>query len=159
MIYIAIALACLLVIGPVMWMRPSPAQKRQTRLRLRARALGLEVRLTPMPQARRPRVRQEAPLQGVVYRLPVFDRRAVVAVEHRIVREQAAAPWETDSEQPLPTALQIALDKVAGAVPQDVAAIEIMPQGPAVYWLEKGDEETVVELFNHLQSLRAAMAV
>jgi hypothetical protein len=97
--------------------------------------------------------------QGVVYRLLVGDRRSVVAVEQRLVRENAESDWEKEFDQPLPPQLQAALDSVSAKLPGDAVAIEIMPQGPAIYWQERGDENTVTELAAQLQQLRDAMKV
>jgi hypothetical protein len=159
MLYVIAIVVLALILGPVLWMKPSATQALQTRLRLRARALGLDVRLCNLPQSRRARVRLEPPRQGVVYRLPVFDPRSVLALEYRIVREDSAAPWEPEQTIALPPTVQASLDRVAAAMPAAVAAIELAPQGPAVYWQERGDEQTVTALAQQLQSLRDAMAV
>ncbi len=158
MIYAFIALIVALVLGPVLWLKPSPAQARQTRLRLRARALGLEVRLCSLPQTRRSRVRKEPVRQGAVYRLPVHDRAAQVAVSYLVVREAGAADFESEKPTAPPQALAQQLDRVAAIVPADVVGIELAPEGPAFYWSERGDEEVVTLLAAQLTLLRDTQA-
>lgn len=152
-------LVAAMVLGPVLWMKPSAAQQRQTRLRLKARQLGLDVRLCNLPQTRRQRVRREDPVQGVVYRLPVPDRRKVVALEYLTVREAGGSPWEVEGQPAPGPGLQPVLQAVCAALPGDVIGLEVAPQGPACYWRERGDEDTVAQLAAELQRLREAMAL
>lgn len=158
MVYLVVLLAMALVLGPVFWLRPSPAQKRQARVRMAARAHGLDVRLTDLPQTHRAAVRREDVNQGVVYRLPVFDPRAVISLKHRCVREPGATAWEDEGDV-LPAALQERLAQMLTQMPDDAVAVELGPQGPAVFWSERGSEEMVVHLAAQLKALRAAMTV
>jgi hypothetical protein len=157
MAYVIAIVAVLMIVGSVMWLKPSKAQQRQTRLRLLARQLGIDVRLCNLPQSRRARVRAERPEQGVVYRLPIFERREPPAPQYLLCREHAAAPWESESVAALPSALRALVEKVGAELPADAVAIELGPQGPAVYWRERGDEDTLRRLGTALQELRAAL--
>lgn len=156
MAFVLILLAVALVIGPVLWMKPSQGQARQARIRLKARALGLDVRLTELPQTHRAAVRREDVRQGVVYRSVVYDPRTVIALNHRLIRD--ADQWEAEGDK-LPPALQGVLDQVSANLPASVVAIELGPQGPGVYWREVGDEPEVEQIAAQLKTLLAAMRV
>ena len=157
MAYVIAIVAVLMMVGSIMWLKPSKAQQRQTRLRLLARQLGIDVRLCNLPQSRRARVRIERPQQGVVYRLPIYQRREPLAPEYLLCREDSAAAWESESAAALPPPLRALVDQVSAELPADAVAIELGPQGPAVYWRERGDEETLRRLAKSLAELRAAL--
>ena len=154
---IAIVVA-LSLLGSVLWLKPSPAQRRQAELRALARQLGLDVRLAPLPQTRRARVRQQAPDPGVVYRLLRFDLKVPLARDYVLVRESADAPWEPQTDELLPTALQRVLDEVLQGLPRDSLAVELTPHGPGVYWRERGDAQTVRDLGGSLERLVQALS-
>lgn len=156
MAWVIAMLALALVVSPVVWMMPSPAQRRQARLRQRAMQLGLQVRVGELPQTHRQRVRREPARAGVSYRLPVHDQRELFAGEYRLCRERAGGAWVAEPERTLAPVLREALDAAMAAVPADVAAIELTPQGPALYWTERGDEPEVELLAAQLQALARA---
>lgn len=156
MAYLVIFLAVALVIGPVLWMKPTRSQARQAQIRQLATQGGLDVRITELPQTHRAQVRRDAALQGVVYRLPVRDPRTVVGLQHRVVRD--AEMWEAEGDQ-LPRPLGEVLANICVDVPADVVAIEIGPQGPGVFWRERGDAAAVAQIIAQLQKLRDAMSV
>jgi len=177
MAYVIAIVAVLMMVGSVLWLKPSKAQQRQTTLRLLARQLGLDVRLCSLPQSRRARVREVRPDQGVVYRLPIFERREPPPPEYLLCRENADSPWvaeksvaeksvvekgaleksSAEAEVQLPSALRALVEKVAAELPADAVALELGPQGPAVYWRERGDENTLRRLHQSLLELRAAL--
>lgn len=154
--YLIGALVIALVVGPVLWLRPSQGDKRRTGLRLLARRLGLQVRLCNLPQTRRARVRREDTEQGVVYQLPVPDPGKLRPIDYLLVRD-AAGSWENENSEALPPALQAALERAIAALPADAVALELVPQGPAVYWRERGGEATVEALAAQLRALREVM--
>lgn len=157
MAVIIAAVAILLVFGSVMWLKPSPAQQRQTRMRLLARELGLDVRLTNIPQTRRARVREERPEQGIVYRLLQFgDNKNRLRRDYLWCRDSADAGWEIEAADGLVPALRAQLEAVFSELPADARAVELTPNGPGVYWLERGGEESVRrmrELLARLQQI------
>lgn len=156
MTYVIAVVALLLVVSPVMWMMPSPVQRRQARLRSRAAQLGLQVRLGELPQTRRQRVRREPARQGVSYGLPIYGKPELFDGEYRLCREQAGAAWEAEPERTLAPVLVAALDSAAAAVPADVVAIDLTPQGPVLWWSERGDEQVVASIAAQLQALAQA---
>jgi len=157
MAYVIAIVAVLMMVGSVMWLKPSKGQQRQTQLRLLARQLGIDVRLCDLPQCRRARVREERPEQGVVYRMPIFERTEPPLPEYLLCRDSAAAPWSVEVAAALPPRLQALVDKACAELPVDTAALELGPQGPAVYWRERGDEDTLRRLYRTLADLRAEL--
>lgn len=157
MALVVVILAVLVVVGSVMWLKPSAAQQRQTRLRLLARELGIDVRLCSLPQCRRARVREERPEQGTVYRLPIFDPAAQDLPQYLLCRDNADSPWAVEMDAPLAPPVQALVDRVCAALPRDAVALELGPAGPAVYWRERGDEDTLRRLYKSLEELRAAL--
>lgn len=147
----------LMLIGSVLWLKPSPSQQRQTKLRLLARQLGLDVRLTALPQVRRARVRGETPQQGVVYRLLKFGEHNPDALEYLICRANAESEWETESDVTLPAPIRTELDRVLAQLPSDAVAFEITPVGCGVYWRERGDEDTLRLLKQLLESMQQVL--
>lgn len=149
--------AVVAMFGSMMWMRPSPAQQRQTEMRLLARQLGLDVRLASLPQTRRARVRQEAPRSGIVYRrLQYDDRKSAVRRDYLWCRSSADSPWEIEDADGLAPALREQVEALFEQLPADAAAVELTMHGPGVYWQERGGVEAVrmvAELLQQLQQL------
>lgn len=150
--------AILMVFGSVMWLKPSAAQQRQTRMRLRARELGLDVRLASIPQTRRDRVREERPEQGVVYRLLQFgDKKNRLQRDYVWCRDNTHSVWEIEKDEGLPSPLRMQVEAVFSDLPADTRAVELTPNGPGVYWLERGDEESVRRLHDILARLQQVL--
>lgn len=147
----------LMLIGSVLWLKPSASQQRQTQLRLLARQLGLDVRLSAVPQVRRARVRGELPQQGVVYRLLKFGEHREKPIEYLLCRADAQSPWESESALKLSPAVQAELDRVLLQLPSDALAFEITPIGCGVYWRERGGEDAVRLLKQLLESMQQVL--
>lgn len=147
--------AILMVFGSVMWLKPSAAQQRQTRMRLAARELGLDVRLAAVPQTRRARVREERPEQGVVYRLLQFgDKKNALQRDYLWCRDNAGSAWEIEVTDGLSPTLRAQAESVFNELPADVKAVELTPNGPGFYWLERGGEDVVRRLHDVLLRLQ-----
>lgn len=151
-------IVALMVIGSVLWLKPSASQQRQTRLRLLARQLGLDVRLSALPQVRRARVRAELPQQGVVYRLLRFGENKEKPVEYLICRVDAHTPWESESNIELSPPVRAELERVLAQLPNDAVAFEITSAGCGVYWRERGDEEMIHRLKQLLESMQNVLS-
>lgn len=149
--------AVLVLVGSVLWLKPSPAQQRQTKLRLLARSLGLDVRLSALPQVRRARVRGEDQQQGVVYRLLRFGEQSATPLEYVVCRVNAQSEWESESKQTMTPVQRSVLDNVLAQLPNDAVAFEITAGGCGVYWRERGDEETVQLLKRLLETMQAVV--
>ncbi|WP_372860547.1 hypothetical protein [Spongiibacter sp.] len=64
------------MLAPILWIIPSPRQRRQVQLRERARELGVAVQIMVLPQNRRQRVRREAEQNGLAYSMNLPKSRA-----------------------------------------------------------------------------------
>jgi hypothetical protein len=102
-------------------------------------------------------VREERPEQGAVYRLPIFERREPPLPEYLLYRENSSVAWESETTAELPPALCAAIDKISAELPGDAVALELGPHGPAVYWRERGDEDSLRHLYESLVELRSAL--
>lgn len=154
-IAIVVALALL---GSVLWLKPSPAQRRQAELRELARQLGVDVRLASLPQTRRAMVRKQAADSGVVYRLLRFDIKVPLPRDYVLVRENVGAPWEPRTDDVLPATVQQAIEAVLSGLPRDCVAVELTPHGPGIYWRERGDAQTVRDLASSLERLMQGLS-
>ncbi len=144
MTFIIAAVAILVIIGSVMWLKPSPTQRRQTQMRLLARELGLDVRLSALPQTRRARVRQERPEQGVVYRWLQFgENKNGLTRDYLWCRDDANSAWESESADGLSPSLRVKIEAIFTELPADARAVELAPHGPGIYWMERGGEDAV----------------
>jgi hypothetical protein len=146
----------LVLVSSVLWLKPSAAQQRQTELRLLARRLGLDVRLCPLPQTRRDRVRGEPAQQGVVYRLLRFGAGNRASFHYLACRADAHSEWESETATALPAAVRAALERALSELPADAVAFEIAAQECGVYWRERGDEEIVKLLRRLLEDVQQA---
>src|SRR5690554_4998599 len=138
--YVVMGLVAAMVIAPVLWIMPSPRQRRQEHMRARARALGIDVRVGELPQTRRARVRRESPRHGAAYRLTGAGarsgRRATL-----VCRDGPAAPWQLESGDEPPPALAGPLARFSARAPADVVALELDAAAPTAFWREVGDVE------------------
>lgn len=147
----------LVLVGSLMWLKPSAAQQRQTKMRLLARQLGLDVRLCSLPQTRRARVREETPTPGVVYRLLSFGDRKAAAIELLLCRVDAESEWESENAAGFPEALHTAIEPILKELPADTVAFEITPTGCGIYWRELGGEDAVHRVQRCLEATRNAV--
>ncbi|MDX9873458.1 MAG: hypothetical protein RBS88_00995 [Spongiibacteraceae bacterium] len=155
MAWIVIVLGALLVIGPIFWIMPSARDRRLAELRSTAAKLGLELADVELPQTRRQRVRLEETQRGMLYRAPLLQKPAVPVPLVRWVREAPDAPWVREGEPPLEWSAR--LDAVLEQLPRSVCAFELGARGPAIYWREQGNEETVRQLAALLKPLAAEL--
>lgn len=150
MSYIIIGLILALMLAPVFWIMPSASQKRQMQLRQRAMSIGFQVKLCPLPQTYRERVRQQDEVQGVVYRLPW---RASLSTKerfnHLILRHEDGA-----DSQPIDSPFDRLMPAWLSGLPEYVMALELSNAGVAIYWREQGGIERLEPLHASVESIR-----
>lgn len=130
-----------LVLAPVMWMMPSPAQKRQIVLRERARELGLMVHIVDLPQTHREKIRKEPSQKGVSYSVRIARQKGWQRPHWFVWREQP-----TDEPAPTyqpPRAILEQLQSLRDQMPADMVGVESCEMGYSAYWRERGDSATV----------------
>ena len=138
-----------MVLAPVLWIMPTPKQKRQMALRQKAMAMGLQVRVCDLPQTHRAQVRGESPVQGVVYRMLWFrtiNKNSLF--EHLCLREP------DESEYSKKTLLDSLLLSAVERLPKCVVALEYTHSGLGIYWTEQGGIAQVDIIYQQLMTLK-----
>lgn len=151
MVWLIIIGILIVAFGPLLWLMPSPRERRLARLRQRAYRHGMRVELRRLPRhdvtpeervtagARELDVTRET----AAYVHPLAPRLRMLPAL-RVLRHgdgtSAAAGWAFQAgrrpEHPrLPAALE-ALEPVLDDLPDDVVGFETEPQSVAAYWLE-----------------------
>lgn len=147
-----------LVLGPVMMLRPNPAQKRKENMRLRARAEGIHYSVRNLPQQAD---EQEKPAPIAVYFLPPAGAQSSGGWMLQRTRYQHDIHflgwWAWHGENRASGAEQAVLREQLEALPQGVRAVSIGAEGIAVYWDEKGGDEVLQQVQRLLKSLQAAI--
>lgn len=134
--YVVIVLILALLLGPVVWLRPSPVDQRRERQRNRARALGLQVRVCDLPQTRRERVRREHTAVGASYSLLMDDREMPAGYW----LHASDGSWQDADGDPLPAAQQDWLSAAEVDLPAGVVALQRGGRMTTAYWDERGGE-------------------
>lgn len=155
--YFFIVLAIIVVLSPLMWLRPSPGQLRRTRLRARAAAIGLRVQLVPAVDA----AADEKQPDSVRYLLPGGDaqHRPLIGTFWILVRSGRRG-WESPwvgwrwLRAEAPVSVQKALTDAVERLPADVTGICCDSQGVSVYWDEQGAESQVDSIYEILNDIK-----
>lgn len=156
MAWVIIVLGALLVIAPVIWIMPTPQQRRHERLRAEARRAGLDVVASELPQTRRARARREATRRIMLYRSTWSPERIPWPCSAWWLRLPEGG-WEEGSE-PVSGPVAEAVDQLLARLPASVLGVGIGPQGPGLYWTEREDDlARVHEFAAALASIRAVM--
>ena len=138
MIYLVIFIVAALVIGPVLWIRPSPREKQQLRLRAIAKDEGLKVYLRPIPH---PRDEQERAFDAniMAYVRPWTEKERKTKLPRYFImgREPGSDEWALYRSKNLLQKNELA------DIPKTAALLEINNEGVIVYWRESGDEDRV----------------
>ena len=154
---VLIVVVLILVIGPVMMLRPDPIQKNKETLRMQARAKGIHFSMRNLPQQN---TEQEKPAPIPVYFFapvkPQFSNDWLLlraSYEHDI---HFLGVWAWQNDIQATVAEQAILKQYLPQLPDSVKAVSAGSQGICVYWNEKGGEEVlqdIIALMEALQSL------
>lgn len=145
---IIICLAALaLIVGPVMLMQPTPAQRREASLRKEASSQGLRVHFQPIPEGCDFQSRNN---QAVTYCLP-WQHQSDIKNQWLLVRKRFAhelhfsEQWDWVQKPKAAVAAQVenALRDVLVDTPDFVFAVASGPQGLCGFWSEMGEVEKV----------------
>jgi len=151
-VWIVIALIMLVAFGPLLWLRPSPRERRLGRLRQRAYRQGMRVELRRLPVsdlAAEDRVSaggkpRDTSQENAAYIRPLAGRLRMLP-ELRILRgdlgsSAGIAGWSFEAgRRPADARLNTLLEELRPLVeklPEDVVALQIEPLAVAGYWLE-----------------------
>lgn len=151
MIWVVIVLIFLVAFGPLLWLMPSPRERRLAALRQSAYREGLRVEMRRLPRAN-PAAEERVTAGGraldlnrecAAYLKPL-GRRLRMLPAWRLLRHgdgvKAFPGWAFEPGQkpdhPRLDAAMAALATVVGELPDDVIALECEPQNIAAYWVE-----------------------
>lgn len=149
-------LVALMMIGSILWVRPSPGDRRRMELRQKAMQLGLQVRIERLevPGEERPRQLAAYTLRRSLQQREQFDP----GKDHwTLLRKQTAFLDELAGEwswlvrpKPLPQVPEVFLSQL----PESVQAIGSTRDGWTIYWDEMGDAEMLEKM---TAALKAAL--
>jgi hypothetical protein len=154
---IILIVAASLVMGPIMMMRPNPAQKNKENMRLRARAKGVHYAMRNLP---RQADEQEQPAAIPVYFIPPTKTQVsagwMLARTHYEHGMHFLGWWAWQSDM-RPTTTELAvLEARLKELPESVRALSAGGNGVCVYWEEKGGELVLERLIEFLEALKQA---
>lgn len=135
------------VIAPVLAMRPSPRQSQLARLRARAMAQGLRVHL------------DAAGTRGghADYVLPWrLDENPRLRSLHIRLERDAELGWRRSATDDSPPGLEKCLP---GDLPESVLALHSTRDGLAIRWKERGNEAGVERIAEALRALREVLGM
>ncbi|WP_404377335.1 preprotein translocase subunit YajC [Vreelandella aquamarina] len=147
------------VIAPVMWLKPSPRQKRQMALRASAAKHGVVVKVAKPPlhhfRGTMPAYRwpypQQAPGPDFVL---VRDSNASDALEPF----HAGWRWRIAPLRPLPEAARVPLQSLLERLPQDALVIESDPHALTLWWWESQTAERFTTYLTDMQKVKEALS-
>jgi hypothetical protein len=157
--WVIMVVILMMVISPVMWLKPSPRQRRHTQLRAMARSKGVEV------------ARQEVPLHGVKGKMPAYRLRypgEYPGPDFVLVRDavaSAALARYTDGWRfriaplrPLPEAAKVQLEALVALLPDDVLMVQSSEVALTLWWLESGTAERFAPCVEAAATLRDTLS-
>ncbi|TFH87859.1 preprotein translocase subunit YajC [Billgrantia azerbaijanica] len=159
MVWVVIVIAMLLVISPVMWLRPSPGQRRIMLLRNAAREAGVMVKLKPSPlhgeTGTMPCYRWDYPGERPGPRfLLIRDAEASEALKPYL----AGWRWRIEPLRPLPEDARAPLEALLRRLPQDALVLESSERQLTLWWWESQDAEHFRTYLEDFRRLRDALA-
>jgi len=153
---IALIVAVALVLGPIMMMRPNPAQKRLEAMRLLARAEGVQYSIRNLP---RQADEADKPAPVAVYFLPPTNAHSPswMLMRTRYQHDIHFLGWWAWRNEGRPNnAEQAVLREQLDTLPESVRAVSAGTEGISVYWDETGGEAVLKQILNLLKTLQAA---
>ncbi len=153
---VIIILAVAMVVGPVLMMRPTPAQKNQERLRAAAFAKGIRVAVRNLPQ-------QASEIEKSAS-VPVYF---FVPHNHKLnddwflLRTSYSHDihflhwWEWRGDMRASDPELAVLKQYLPALPESVRALSVGGQGVCIYWQERGGEKVLHQIIELLEALNA----
>ncbi|QTF91605.1 preprotein translocase subunit YajC [Halomonas sp. BM-2019] len=159
MTWLFILFALLLVASPVMWLRPSPRQRRISALRNAAIKAGVTVKLEPPP------------LHGIETAMPAYRWRYSQerpGPDFVLVRDDHASEvlkpfvhgwrWRQETLRPLPEALETRLKGLLERLPLDAVVVESHRYALTLWWWESQDFPRFSTYLEDFVALRDGLA-
>ncbi len=154
-----IVLAITFIIGSMMWVLPSPRERHQMKLRQKAFRAGLRVQITKFNFKN-----IQEPINCIAYSLPFSrEKKPQKTWEYynkAIKHEDNHSIWQSEINQlnyannePLNNIELQYLDDILVKLPKDWLAVTQQLDSVVLYWQERGDEESVTQIVEILQTL------
>ncbi|WP_163560149.1 preprotein translocase subunit YajC [Halomonas sp. NO4] len=159
MVWVVIAIALMLMVSPVLWLKPSPRQRRIVPLRKAAREAGVTVKLEKPPlhgeTTAMPGYRWDYPVERPGPRFVlVRDSEASEALKPCL----AGWRWRIEPLRPLPQAAQAPLEALLTRLPQDALVLESSEHGITLWWWESQNAERFGTYLDDFRRLRESLA-
>ncbi|MGO2131501.1 MAG: preprotein translocase subunit YajC [Halomonas sp.] len=158
MSWLVIAGVMAMLVAPLMWLKPSPRQKRLVALRGEARKLGIEVKMDVSPA-------HQAKGLVAVYRWPYPGSRP--GPDFMLVSPDLASPalkvfsdgwcWRTEPLRPLPEPAQRLLSRLPAHLGDSVLAIGSSRSALTLWWDEALYAQQLPAFVEPLAELRDAL--
>ncbi|WP_372613459.1 preprotein translocase subunit YajC [Halomonas sp.] len=157
--WLIIVFVLMLVVSPVMWIRPSPKQQRVAALRRDAMKTGLSVKL------------EKPPLHGEQTAMPVYRwhyPQQRPGPDFVLVRDTHAAEtlkplahgwrWRQEPLRPLPLDVEERLKRLLSRLPLDALVIESNRHALSLWWWESQDFARFSTYLDDIEALRDGLA-
>ncbi|PMR75372.1 preprotein translocase subunit YajC [Billgrantia endophytica] len=159
MVWAMIVAVLLLMVAPVMWLKPSTRQRRIAPLRNAAAKAGVKVKL------------EKPPLHGIDTAMPGYRwhyPRECPGPHFLLVRDsdasQALKPcvagwrWRVEPLRPLPEEAREPLEALLMRLPQDALVVESNEYGITLWWWESQGAERFLTYVEDFRQVRDALA-
>lgn len=153
--WLLIVFVLMLVAAPVMWLQPSPRQKRQMHLRKRAREHGVEVKIEPPPLHY-----FKGTMPAYRWRYPLDEP----GPDFLLVREEEASEelepyhsgwrWRIAPLRPWPGEVDTRLKALLERLPQDALVLQSNESVLILWWWESQTGERFATYVEDFQQLR-----
>ncbi|WP_396586345.1 hypothetical protein [Bermanella sp. R86510] len=157
-IWIVIAIALLVIVGSVSWLRPSVKEKKQGEWRHQALMAGLKVSLQGLPaEPKESGIRDD--IKGASYILynpapqKTDTKKWAVVKQDGWMKEDLPEGWSWYKTQQ--TFDVASLNNILKELPESTLAVERTPQFSRIVWLENGQEFDPAHLKSLLQNVQA----
>lgn len=164
-----VVLAVAMVTGPILWVMPSKYQVKVAKLRQSALRQGLRVTINDVPP--RAQCANGEQKSIAVYYLPWLlgeERDSASAARYKTAADQPWRlvyekldhdlhfyhHWQWSQDLAAPSIWHQPLRELLKDLPEGICALENTQQGIAVYWNERGDEQTLITIAELLRCLR-----
>ncbi|PRY61666.1 hypothetical protein B0H98_11166 [Vreelandella songnenensis] len=160
--WLIIGFILMFVMAPVLWLKPSPRQKRQGRLRARAAEQGASVKL------------EKPPLHHFKGMMPAYRwpyPQAKPGPDFLLVRDSNASSaleaycagwrWRIAPLRALPESAEQVLKELLERLPQDALVVESTPMGLTLWWWESQAAErfsVYADAFKQLRSMLGGLS-
>lgn len=145
-----------MALGPLMWFRSTPAEKRMVAARKHAAELGLRVQLLSAADLEVPGAEAAEPLAGYCLTPEPADmaegKAPTGAATWRLIKERISHEshfqgyWNWHKKRPAGAEWHQALKAALPQLPPDAVAVDYRRATLCVFWREKGGQEAVERL-------------